>query len=64
MAEYLYKIIDERGNVIADGMKFDYAIIFLKALFEEYYNEENLVFSLERYSNAVKCVDEDEPRVG
>ena len=58
MEDWLYKVVDERGNVIADSMTLDNATILLKAMFLEYFNDPAAVYSIERYSNAVKAVND------
>ena len=56
MEDWVYKVVDERGNVIADNMTLDNATILLKAMFLEYFNDPAAVYSIERYSNTVKAV--------
>lgn len=58
MEDCLYKVTDERGNVIADSMTLENATILLKALFLEYFSDSAAVYSIERYSNAVKAVND------
>ena len=53
MAEWKYRVIDQDGTVIADNMTLDNAAILLKAMFLEYFNDPALVYSMERYSDAV-----------
>lgn len=59
MEDCLYKVTDERGNVIADSMTLENAVILLKGMFSEYYNEPAISYSIERYSDAAKAVNED-----
>lgn len=59
MAEWVYKVVDEQGNTIADHMTLENAVILLKGLFLEYYNDPAVSYSIERYSDAVKAVNED-----
>ena len=58
MEDCLYKVTDERGNVIADSMTLENATILLKALFLEYFSDPAAVYGIERYSNAVKAVND------
>ena len=46
MNEILYCIEDERGNVLAKDMNMDTAMILLRALFDHYYNEDELTYTL------------------
>lgn len=39
MAEWVYKVVDDQGTVIADHMTLENAVILLKGMFSEYYNE-------------------------
>lgn len=58
MVEWVYKVVDDRGNTIADHMNLENAVILLKGLFSEYYNEPAISYSIERYSDAVEAVNE------
>lgn len=58
MEDLLYKVTDEHGNIIADSMTLENATILLKALFLEYFSDPAVVYSIERYSNAVKAVND------
>lgn len=58
MAEWVYKVVDDHGNTIADHMNLENAVILLKGLFSEYYNEPAISYSIERYSDAVEAVNE------
>lgn len=51
MEQYLYSILDERGNVVATDMTIDTASILLRALFMEYYNEPTIAYQMVRKSN-------------
>lgn len=51
MEQYLYSILDEHDNVIASDMTMDTALILLKALFMEYYNEPDISYQIVRKSN-------------
>ncbi len=57
MAEWVYKVVDDRGNTIADHMTLENAVILLKGMFSEYYNESAISYSIERYSDAVQAAD-------
>ena len=48
MNEILYCIEDERGNILANDMNMDTAMILLRALFDNYYNEDELTYTLKR----------------
>lgn len=48
MNEILYCIEDERGNILAKDMNIDTAIVLLRALFDHYYNEDELTYTLKR----------------
>ena len=39
MREKKYKVIDERGCVLASEMSFNMALVFIKGFVDEYYNE-------------------------
>lgn len=55
MNEVLYCIEDERSNVIARDMTMDVAMILTRALFNNYYNEEELTYTIKRQKeNEVK----------
>lgn len=48
MNEILYCIEDERGNILAKDMNMDTAMILLRALFDHYYSENELTYTLKR----------------
>lgn len=53
MNEYKYKVailnsLDGKEQVIAEGLDEDIAIILMKALFDEYYLEEDLQIAIQR----------------
>ena len=52
-----YRIID-RGNIIARGMSLEIALLLLKALFQEYWNDTLVKYTIEKESNMT--VDENE----
>lgn len=54
MAEWVYKVVDQDGHVIADHMTLENAVILLRGLFSEYCNESAISYSIERYSDAVE----------
>jgi len=45
---------------VARGMSIDYAVIFLKAIMQEYYNETTLAITIEREAEAALGGDGDE----
>ena len=47
-----YRIMDS-GNIIARNMPLETALILLKALFLEYYNETDIRYTLEKEPYAV-----------
>lgn len=54
MAEWVYKVVDDHGNTIADHMTLENAVILLKGCFSEYCNKPAISYSIERYSDAVE----------
>lgn len=48
MNEILYCIEDERCNILAKDMNMDTAMVLLRALFDHYYNEDELTYTLKR----------------
>ena len=48
MNEILYCIEDKRGNILAKDMNMDTAMVLLRALFDHYYNEDELTYTLKR----------------
>lgn len=48
MNEHLYCVENEYGSIIARDMNLDNAMIFVRALFETYYNEEDPAFTIKR----------------
>ena len=48
MNEVLYYIEDGKGNVIAKDMTMDVATILVIALFEHYYSEDDIAFTIKR----------------
>lgn len=53
MEEVLYSVIDERGNVTAKDMTLDVAIVLVRALFMEYFNEPTIGYQIVRQDK--KC---------
>ena len=47
MGEYEYSVI-ENGDVIARGMTLHNALTFVKAIFDESYNEPSLALTIQR----------------
>ena len=54
MNEILYCIEDERGNIFAKDMNMDTAMILLRALFDHYYNEDELTYTLKRQKENIE----------
>lgn len=54
MNEILYCIEDEKGNILAKDMNMDTAIILLRALFDHYYNEDELTYTLKRQKENIE----------
>lgn len=54
MNEILYCIEDERGNILAKDMSMDTAMVLLRALFDHYYNEDALTYTLKRQKENIK----------
>lgn len=54
MNEILYCIEDERGNILAKDMNMDTAMILLRALFDHYYNEDELTYTLKRQNENIE----------
>ena len=54
MNEILYCIEDERGNILAKDMNIDTAIVLLRALFDHYYNEDELAYTLKRQKENIE----------
>ena len=52
-------IIMDRGNIIARGMPLETALILLKALFQEYWNDTLVRYTIEKEPMAV-CEGEQE----
>ena len=48
MNEILYSVENEYGSVIANNMNLENVIIFVKALFETYVNEEGISYKIVR----------------
>lgn len=48
MNEILYCIEDNWGNTIARDMNMDNAMIFVRALFDNYFNEEDIAYTVKR----------------
>lgn len=54
MNEILYCIEDKRGNILAKDMNMDTAMILLRALFDYYYNEDELTYTLKRQKENIE----------
>lgn len=48
MNEHLYCVENEYGSIIARDMNLDNAMIFVRALFETYFNEDDPAFTIKR----------------
>lgn len=48
MEQYLYSILDEHGNVTAKDMTLDVAMVLVRALFMEYFNEPTIGYQIVR----------------
>lgn len=53
-----YRIMD-RGNIIARGMPLETALILLKALFQEYWNDTLVRYTIEKESITVCDVEQE-----
>ena len=54
MNEILYCIEDKNGSVIAKDLNMDNAIIFVRALFDTYYYEEDIAYSIKRQKENIE----------
>ena len=48
MNETLYCVKNQYDNIIARDLNLDNAMILVRALFETYYNEEDISYNIER----------------
>lgn len=48
MGEILYCVEDQYGNVIAKDLNMDNVMIFVRALFDRYYSEEDIAYTVRR----------------
>lgn len=48
MGEILYCVEDQYGTVIAKDMNMDNVMIFVRALFDRYYCEEDISYTVKR----------------
>lgn len=48
MNEILYCVENEYGSVIAKDLNMDNAMIFVRALFNTYFNEEDIAYTIKR----------------
>ena len=48
MGEILYSVENQYGSVIAKDLNMDNAIIFVRALFDTYYGEEDIAYTITR----------------
>jgi hypothetical protein len=56
MDETLYCVENQYGSVIAKDLNMDNAIIFIRALFDTYFNEDDIAYTITRQ----KKLKEDE----
>ena len=56
MNEILYCIENEYGSVIAKDLNIDNAMIFVRALFDTYYNEEDIAYTIKRQKEDCEVV--------
>lgn len=50
MPEQLYKIRINDTDIVGEALPFQFALLFVKAIYGEYYAEPNLKVSIERYT--------------
>lgn len=48
MNEILYCVENENGSVIAKDLNMDNAMIFVRALFDTYYYDEDIAYTIKR----------------
>jgi len=48
MDEILYSVENQYGSVIAKDLNMDNAIIFVRALFDTYFNEDDIAYTITR----------------
>lgn len=58
MNKYTYAVVDSNGHVLAKGMEMDIALILIEAIMDKWYEEKQLVLSLQRvYDEPCSGVD-------
>jgi hypothetical protein len=57
MNEILYCIENEYGSVIAKDLNIDNAMIFVRALFDTYFNEEDIAYTIKRQKENSEVVE-------
>lgn len=57
MIEDTYEVLDDNNTVLADNMRIDVAMIFVRALFENWYNETGLELRIRKKEN-IDCMCE------
>lgn len=57
MNEILYCVVDQYGTVIARDLNMDNAMIFVRALFDRYYSEDNIEFTIKKQNEAEAVVN-------
>lgn len=48
MDEILYTVKDDDARVVARDLNLDNAMIFVRALFDRYFNEKGISYTIER----------------
>lgn len=48
MSEILYCVENQYGSVIANNLNMDNAMIFVRALLDHYYGEEDIAYTIKR----------------
>ena len=48
MGETLYSVADQQVQVLAKDMSLDNALLFIKALIEQYYQDDDIAYNLYR----------------
>lgn len=48
MGETLYSVADQQGQVLAEDMSLDNALLLIKALMEQYWQDDDIAYNLYR----------------
>ena len=59
MNEILYSVENQYGSVIATNMNMDNAIIFVRALFDTYYGEDDIEYTITRQKEYKEIKEND-----